>query len=953
MRWFYSVVLLFLYVFTQAQEPYVVHYQEENGLADNEIYDLYFDDDGFLWIAGNGGLDQFNGQWFTHYPYKQGPRQAKGNISQDQDGNIWCIDFRGNIFRQQGDSLIMQKQTPPKEAEINTLIPGLYGGMWSVGFLGSGLYLNDSMLFYPQLKGSHAILGAGIMYVIEDSLWAYDLNGNPVKDFEPRPSYYMKKTRKNLAYSPLGILAISKMERSLYRFSLGREARVDSFTLVHNGLVMRCFGDTLLVGSRQGLDVYFLSDTGLSYYGTLLDDQQISAIAKDASGQLWVGTLNSGLYRIFDLSLVNYALSDDPFLYPISLCHHQKELYIGSSKGTFHRFRSGVVETLDGEIKGQEGYSIVKLSDDTLLFSSDQTRYFIPSTKELGPWIEQMVGSYGAKRMGQKLLISHWSSINVVKNQNLPGEHLLGGRFRSFLDVWNQWIVASEDLAIAFSYDSAKVSLTWDTLKIHDKPVGAKELLAIKGYLGLISPGMGKMYFFNEAHEVSDSLHLATPWGEVEEVWSNGLEGYLICSNALVHLTSPEKVQERAFPPGFSIRKAKGAAYMDSALWVIHRKGLLKVPIHQLKPLQHRHLFVAQALEISQQRYELGQAIELQYGDYDVKLDYKYKDFGHVTVPLYYSIQGQQESTKPVLLQPGQRFLYVSNLPVGNSTLRIKDGLGKTWFEQKITVHLPYWQRVWFLVTLVLAGVMLTSSLFILRIKTIQRRSKERLDKAELLNQLRSSNLTSLKAQLNPHFMFNALSSIQFYILSKEPKEASHYLGRFAKLMRKTLMASNQHAISLQEEIEVLTLYLELESIRFEGSFFYAFEIDPKLNLPETFVPSMLLQPFAENAIKHGLHHKKGERNLMIRFMLQQDKLRIEIEDDGIGREAANQIKDPQLNASFSTQANQKRLELLNEFYNTNLAMVIEDLYKEDGRPAGTKVILTIPNTFFEETQFS
>lgn len=223
---------------------------------------------------------------------------------------------------------------------------------------------------------------------------------------------------------------------------------------------------------------------------------------------------------------------------------------------------------------------------------------------------------------------------------------------------------------------------------------------------------------------------------------------------------------------------------------------------------------------------------------------------------------------------------------------------------------------------------------------------KETQKRLALEKQYRNSELKALKAQMNPHFIFNALNSIQEYIILNEKNLASDYLGKFADLMRNYLHQSDAGTITLQEEVESLEMYLELEALRFGEDLNYTIEVAKNIATESVQIPTMLVQPYTENALKHGLLHKKGQRNLKVTFSQPNEKtLRCTIIDNGIGRKAAAALKDRRGNThkSFATQANENRLDLLNYKKNKQIGVHITDLYDPLENPIGTKVTLDIP----------
>lgn len=253
----------------------------------------------------------------------------------------------------------------------------------------------------------------------------------------------------------------------------------------------------------------------------------------------------------------------------------------------------------------------------------------------------------------------------------------------------------------------------------------------------------------------------------------------------------------------------------------------------------------------------------------------------------------------------------------------------------------------------VIAALILLSSLFFFgrmrarkKAELITMELRETQKRLALEKQYRESELKALKSQMNPHFIFNALNSIQEYIILNKKNEASDYLGKFADLIRTYLSHSDTGVISLQEEIESLRMYLDLESLRFEDTLTYEMHLSDKLNKDATHIPTMLIQPYVENALKHGLLHKKENRKLMISFANSEgNNIQCIIEDNGVGRKKAKEFQEnrPALHKSFAAKATEERLNLLNYGKDKKIGVEILDLFNENNEAIGTKVILSIP----------
>lgn len=206
--------------------------------------------------------------------------------------------------------------------------------------------------------------------------------------------------------------------------------------------------------------------------------------------------------------------------------------------------------------------------------------------------------------------------------------------------------------------------------------------------------------------------------------------------------------------------------------------------------------------------------------------------------------------------------------------------------------------------------------------------------------------LQSLRSQMNPHFIFNSLNSIHKYIWSNDQDQASEYLAKFSRLMRLILENTRFKSVILTNEIEFLNLYLELEAVRCNHNFSYHIDIAPDVNVEEILIPSMIIQPFVENAIWHGLVYKNGEGQLTIRVYEKNDLLLCEIEDNGIGRRKAMEIKQQKMatHQSLGIQVTEERIRLLQEISgNKDTKVKIEDIEDNNRQATGTKVILQLP----------
>ena len=275
--------------------------------------------------------------------------------------------------------------------------------------------------------------------------------------------------------------------------------------------------------------------------------------------------------------------------------------------------------------------------------------------------------------------------------------------------------------------------------------------------------------------------------------------------------------------------------------------------------------------------------------------------------------------------------------------VRVKDTNGNIVGEvstMKFRIKPPFWQRWWAISLMALLFLLIVYSIFKRRVNAIKRQ-------AFIKQQLTELEAKALRAQMNPHFIFNSLNAIQELIVTENINAAYDYLSKFSKLLRLVLNNSEKAAIPLADELSMLQLYLELESLRFRKSFSYEIQVEKSLDAEGVLVPPLLLQPFIENAVWHGLMLKEGEKKLRLSIRQHEKHIVCVIEDNGIGREKSAEIKSQKIGASHfeskGLKLSQQRIQLLG-LEGKKGTIKIEDLYANN-LATGTRVSIELPVT--------
>ena len=313
-------------------------------------------------------------------------------------------------------------------------------------------------------------------------------------------------------------------------------------------------------------------------------------------------------------------------------------------------------------------------------------------------------------------------------------------------------------------------------------------------------------------------------------------------------------------------------------------------------------------------------------------------------------LEGYENTWRNVSLE---KTAYYFNIPPEHYVFRIKASSSYGISAEKsikVIIFPPWWQTWWFRITAVLCLVAILYGFIRWRLqqkfKTQLERSEKERQLAELKQKSTELEMQALRAQMNPHFIFNCLNSINRFILTNEAAKAADHLTKFAKLIRIILQQSGKPLIPLEDELYCLQLYMDLEALRFEIPFHYEINCDG-INTSSVMIPSLLIQPFVENAIWHGLHPKENRNGkINIDLRLHNEILHCSICDNGVGRIKSTGLKEDNGidKKSLGIKLTRHRLQLFESYLKQDEAIiVIKDLTDEAGQSAGTCVLIKIP----------
>lgn len=354
-------------------------------------------------------------------------------------------------------------------------------------------------------------------------------------------------------------------------------------------------------------------------------------------------------------------------------------------------------------------------------------------------------------------------------------------------------------------------------------------------------------------------------------------------------------------------------------------------------------------LKSTHANYEIQNKVELNYNENSISILYSARGYSSEdTIVFAYKLEGYDadwiNASYSILDEKMNMAVYPFLMP-GTYTFKVKVKKGNEGWQEKqaelaIIIKAAFWQNWWFRVAVV---VLLSSLIFlIVRLRVNSVRKKERA-KSAYEKDLLELEARALRAQMNPHFIFNCLNSIKSLIQEGQAEKSVIYLTTFSKLIRTLFNNTDKKEITLYDEIETCRFYLQLESMRFDAKFSYKVSVDEHIDLKSVQIPALIIQPFIENAIWHGIMPKAAGGNVSLGVSKKNGHIEIVIEDDGIGREASYQNKSGSLShQSRGVNLTQARLKLDNLLQQRQATFDIIDKKDKDGSGAGTVVVITI-----------
>lgn len=968
MRIITVVIAIVFFSTAHGQFPYVKEVGFPEQLPTQVVYDMLTDSKGYIWLGTDKGLYRFNGRTFIPIPFTNTSSKAVSYLQEDDKGVIWCMNFHNQSFYLQKDTLRRFEPDYKVTAELPTFYNMVVGS--------KQVWLHTFSNIYEFDKSTGKLLYTIASPSIPEQITSSVGDGNKYYAFTPGGHLFSGSEKKkgwiNIGQSFItakliqgkgSILGVGvNYDRSNpFEFRDGQFKSLPRPQLPEGVYIFHviCINNNEYWICTQTGAYKWNKETGETK--CYVPNKRVTDVVKDYQGNYWFSTLDNGV--LFCTSLYNSLLKiyNDPLLDNFTRIQTlpNGEVLAGNSQGLMAKINVETNETSRYHLVKEREMEFISYDSVQNLVLTDRG-VFKPDRKEP---VELFYFSKGAERDKDGNLIiavfnasvvvnDHYNNLNRFPVINSPLYEKFGKEFvnyagkykalmlrmRRCLSVLSSrdkdkfWIGYEDDL-YEYHYDG-----TIDTLKdANGKSVIAKSLLQqADGSLvvgtttnGIMVFEQGKIKKLYDDKSGLSSMFVRKVLRQDGYIWvltEAGLDRIDTKTGVITNYLE-EYGLSNTIVNDFIISNGKIMFATPSGILV--RNSLLQSSNFEIKfPL----------LKATSSGKEIFSGSSLPGKHRDITFYFEGLHYLSSTAMVYqYRLHGLDTVWRTANNISNQ--LAFNQLAPGNYTFEIKAVAGPNYKSVtrsfSFTIPRPWWQQA-----IVFISALLVLYLFLRQWK------KSLLRRQKIKEQLLKSQLVALRAQMNPHFLYNVLNTVQGLVYGNRKTEAGELLGNFSDLMRKTLQASDKQLLPLKDEIENIRLYLELEKARFEEGFTYKIDIANIDDLSSIYIPSLMLQPFAENSVKHGLMHKQGNKKVEILFEKRADGLTVIIDDNGIGRLHSMEINQRSHNKpfSFATVALNERMSLFNRLYKQKITCRIVDKIDERQESLGTRIELFIPD---------
>ena len=974
MRLIISFLFIFFVLITcRAQQAAYKAFTVNDGLPSNNIYRCMEDGKGFLWIGTDAGIVRFDGKNFQVFTTRQGlPDNDVLAIVKEKNGRIWVNCFKQSpAYFDEAQNRFINAIEDSNLAKVSgtgsmLLFALPNGGVMYFNEKGSYIFRDKKFIDYKTKRIKNGFLikenddGSQLRY--GGSIFDTTLKLYQSKIIHTQGERYIDSiVIKN--HNNTDLLMLSIDENKFYLFNGPKNKcyiysninihplrfKLDSISIPEPFFNFSFANNCFYLVTHSGKIYVFNKETLQQQY--LISGNYLPAsFYNDNKGNIWVATIDKGLivYKKKQITHINIPAGYTRTNFTCIARKQDGVLIVGNYYGEVLETdgRKFTINTLSKKIPSRQrkillsGNNVFTFSDDgigmnytkQLRYLGNKTPYSLKTAITYNDSIILAGYSNGLLKLNSiTQTITNLSTVtkrvtalvkandgmvyfgsidglykyNYPQNTLLslaPKNHLLGERVMALCATPDNllWIATSDNGIVAVKDD--------------------KVLLNITTRGGIIN---------------NSCRSIAT--GKPGQIWLGTVEGISVIHYKLLDNKISVSIQNISVNDGLTSNEVNEMLYQKDTVYAATTDGIsvipadISIPIFSI-PVQIIHVSINQRDTIITNKYDLGydqRNIFIRFAG--IELSGHFKNLQYTLgdnkdwINLYENILNLE-------LNHGHHILQVRAVDVNGN---ISDKILTIQFN----IATPFWKVLWFWLLIALALQLLT-------IYLVNQRQKKRKE-AKLAREIAGVQTASLEQQaftslMNPHFMFNALNSIQHYINVQDRQSANRYLSDFASLIRKNFEAAQQSFIPLEQELENIRIYLRLEQMRFTNRFSYRITIDENLDVDHWMIPTMMLQPLLENALLHGIMPSTINGELIIDLKEKNENLLITITDNGIGIANSRALKENSEHKSHGMELIKKRIAALNHFVKQPITLTMTPAFDNDKNP-GNQIILFIP----------
>jgi ligand-binding sensor domain-containing protein/two-component sensor histidine kinase len=932
------------------------HFGATQGLPSSETYQVFQDSKGYIWMATDRGVVRFDGQRMLTFNEENGlPDQVIFKFYEDYRGWVWFISFKGDLSYWNGKKLIVykynhliRKYLKDYQATYKCLVIDRKGNLYySLSLYGSIMITPDGRMSNYHLK--KAKIQEVFIEKIDKDYFFSNLTDFYIK--ATKPTYVIRNGVKKKAHVLKGNMRIGVFPYNYELYGLMEFELVDL-----NKRIVKIVDKTMINVFVEKDHVWICSVAGgvrrykksnfhqNAPYVSFLKGHSVSDVCRDRNGGYWFATLDNGVYYIPSLKVHNFSVKNGLIDNVVSkITTFNNEITLGTLKGyqILNKNSEQLIPvntyTAPNAVYSKNGvlylsgfyHGMVK-RNKRYVFLNDKPRDF-----DTHGYLQSETGVY--KSVGNNIFYlsdnkpNSWDTLVFFPK-------ISAGFFYSLAQDQKKNMYCGGISGVYKVIDKKPISL-----QSYDKRLGTRvsEMKYDSKYGLLIATrGEGLLRYQNNK--------IVQTWNSLSGLLDDHLTGVFVDSNHDIYVCGYNGVSRIRILPnntsqivhcnkltGMISDECLSIAVNNNCVLVGTKKGVVSIETSFFDLKRKQPELKIDHVVAEGKPCMIRPSMVFKEGISSIQIKLRSLDY-IVSNHARFRFRLDPKQAWSVIRMPEIDLSYPGN---GNYQLEVcsLDEFGR-WSQQArlldLSISPPFYKKWYFTAFLALLSVWAVYLAFRARLKAVNK-------KFALQKKVYELEQKALSAQMNPHFIFNSLNSIQSFLLYDENEKAERYLLNFSKLIRSILSISRETFITLDQEIELLTNYIELEEMRFWSKFEYRIECNMIKGLDQMIIPPMMIQPIVENAILHGLSKRDTGGLLLVRFDIETDVIHVKVEDNGPGiQEKVSQ--ESKGHRSFGTQITRERIEIYEKNFNKRFIMKVEKATNDINYP-GTRVILSIP----------